>query len=66
MVVSDKAVNGELKACHTQYVLGERVERPALLDQDLVHELLELGKTLPFPLATGATMCADDFYEGAC
>jgi len=64
VVVSNAAVNGELKPIHVQYILGQRIERPALLDQVLVEELLELGKTLPFPLATGATMCADDFYEG--
>lgn len=64
VVVSNAAVNGEMKPVHVQYVLGQRVERPALLDQQLVAELLEIGKTLTFPVATGATMCADDFYEG--
>lgn len=62
--MSNAAVNSELKPIHVQYILGQRIERPALLDLELVDELLELGKTLPFPLATGATMCADDFYEG--
>uniref|UniRef100_A0A914UM93 Nucleoside phosphorylase domain-containing protein n=1 Tax=Plectus sambesii TaxID=2011161 RepID=A0A914UM93_9BILA len=64
VVVSNAAVNCELKPIHVQYVLGQRTERPATLDQKLVQELLEIGSTLPFPVATGATMCADDFYEG--
>ncbi|VDL20019.1 unnamed protein product [Hymenolepis diminuta] len=41
------------------------VKRPAELDEDFVHGLVETAKEmkLDFDVVVGKTMCADDFYE---
>lgn len=41
-----------------------QVLRPAIFDEQLWNDLYNLGKELNMPVATGKTMCADDFYEG--
>lgn len=46
--------------------MGKVVKRPAELDEDFVHGLVETAKEmkLDFDVVVGKTMCADDFYEG--
>ncbi|VUZ51644.1 unnamed protein product [Hymenolepis diminuta] len=46
-------------------VMGKVVKRPAELDEDFVHGLVETAKEmkLDFDVVVGKTMCADDFYE---
>uniref|UniRef100_A0A0M3HX53 PNP_UDP_1 domain-containing protein n=1 Tax=Ascaris lumbricoides TaxID=6252 RepID=A0A0M3HX53_ASCLU len=64
LVVSSGAINGELEEFHIQYVMGKRVKRPSILDQQLKEELYSLAKQINLPVEMGKTFCADDFYEG--
>ncbi|TKR78012.1 hypothetical protein L596_018888 [Steinernema carpocapsae] len=64
VVVSSGAINGMLQETHVQYIMGQRVDRPAKLDAGLKDELIATGKGLQIPVDTGVTLCADDFYEG--
>uniref|UniRef100_A0A0N4ZSU0 PNP_UDP_1 domain-containing protein n=1 Tax=Parastrongyloides trichosuri TaxID=131310 RepID=A0A0N4ZSU0_PARTI len=64
VVISSGGINGELKQEHIQYVLGNKVTTPAILDKNLQSELIETAKSLNIPYETGLTLCADDFYEG--
>ncbi|VDD93207.1 unnamed protein product [Enterobius vermicularis] len=64
VVISNGAVNGEVQEFHIQYIRGKKVLRPAIFDEQLWNDLYNLGKELNMPVATGKTMCADDFYEG--
>ena len=64
VVVSSGAVNGELERVHNQLVLGKPVSHPAVLDTGLGASILRAGRDLGFPVASGLTMCTDDFYEG--
>ena len=47
-------------------VLGKRVRHPTKLDQDLAMDLVELGEGMSggFAIASGKTLCTNDFYEG--
>ena len=49
-----------------QIILGKEVIRKTKCDQELVEELMEIGKTYENiqEVVTGKTMCAHDFYEG--
>jgi len=64
VVVSDKVVNGMLEAVHEVAILGKKVSRPAIIDPDLVEEIMECTKKAPFHCVRGTTMATDDFYEG--
>ncbi|KHN81572.1 Uridine phosphorylase 1 [Toxocara canis] len=64
VVVSSGALNGELEEFYIQYIMGKKVLRPAVLDQQLKEDLCGLAKQLNLPVETGKTLCADDFYEG--
>ena len=48
-----------------QIILGKKVFHETKLDQELVEELVTLGKDLPFDVVSGKTVCTDDFYEGS-
>ena len=45
-------------------MLGKRVRHPTKLDQELVMDLVELGEEMSFAIASGKTLCTNDFYEG--
>ena len=47
-----------------QIVLGKIVSRKAELDLSMAHELVDLGRDLPFDVVAGKTVCTNDFYEG--
>lgn len=48
-----------------QIILGERVERPTTLDQELITAIKSSQPTsCGFAVVLGKTMCANDFYEG--
>lgn len=65
VVVSDRVVNGAMEPVYKTVVLGKTIERPAVVDQKLVSELLNCGlNTDKFKVVRGTTLCADDFYEG--
>ena len=47
-------------------MLGKRVRHPTKLDQELAMDLVELGEGMSggFAIASGKTLCTNDFYEG--
>lgn len=64
VVISSESLNGALEPYHETIILGKRVRRPALFDEDLASDLLDVAKGLKLDCAIGKTMCCDDFYEG--
>ena len=64
-VISDRVYNGLHESYYDQSILGRPVRRAAILDrklsQDLMHHATRAG--LQYPVVTGNTLCADDFYE---
>lgn len=64
VVISTESLNGALEPYHETIVLGKRIQRPAVFDEDLSTDLLDVAKGLNLDCAIGKTMCCDDFYEG--
>ncbi|XP_045207817.1 uridine phosphorylase 1-like isoform X2 [Mercenaria mercenaria] len=65
VVVSERVVNGALEPFYKMVVLGKTVDRPAVVDETLVQELIDCRlNTDTFKTVKGTTLCADDFYEG--
>ncbi|VDN55135.1 unnamed protein product [Dracunculus medinensis] len=64
LVISTSAVNGELKQEYVQYIMGKRVTRPAILDENLRKEIGEFAQKIDISVVSGKTMACDDFYEG--
>ncbi|GIY66619.1 uridine phosphorylase 2 [Caerostris darwini] len=66
VVITSVSVNGMLKPYQELVVLGQKIQRPSVLDEGLCKELkIVADKYLPnSTVVVGKTMCADDFYEG--
>jgi len=65
VVVSESAVDALLRPDWELAILGKLVKRPAVLDQELVQELMECTKDSDqYKVVSGKTMCTLDFYEG--
>ncbi|XP_013793427.2 uridine phosphorylase 2-like [Limulus polyphemus] len=66
LVITEGAVDGLLRPYLELHVLGEVVQRPAVLDKKLAKELKAVGEEqLPdYNIVMGKTMCTYDFYEG--
>jgi uridine phosphorylase len=64
IVITDQSLNGSLEPYHTNIVLGRRVMRTAIFNEEVNNKLYAVCKNLGFKAARGKTMCADDFYEG--
>uniref|UniRef100_A0A336M4H0 CSON010570 protein n=1 Tax=Culicoides sonorensis TaxID=179676 RepID=A0A336M4H0_CULSO len=65
VIISDDAVDGQLRSVYEVPILGKMVQRPAILDKRLVRELKSLADPEdPYDTITGKTMCCNDFYEG--
>uniref|UniRef100_A0A1B6DDL4 Nucleoside phosphorylase domain-containing protein n=1 Tax=Clastoptera arizonana TaxID=38151 RepID=A0A1B6DDL4_9HEMI len=65
VVISDEAVDGQLRPYFELPVLGKLIQRPAKLDKKLIRELCALSDTEdPYSTVVGKTMCTTDFYEG--
>jgi len=66
VIITEEALNGDLKPYHELTVLGKKIRRPSKLDKRLCDELLDLtiNKDEPYETVSGKTMCTDDFYEG--
>ena len=47
-------------------MLGEKVVRPAILDENLASEIIEHQDDKSFLTILGGTMGTDCFYEGNC
>ena len=44
--------------------MGKVVQKETKLDRQVVGELVQLGRKLPFKTVSGKTVCTNDFYEG--
>ncbi|GFR10860.1 uridine phosphorylase 2 [Trichonephila clavata] len=66
VVITSVSVNGMLKPYQELVVLGQKIQRPSTLDEELCKELkIVANKHLKnCKVVVGKTMCADDFYEG--
>lgn len=66
VVITSVSVNGMLKPYQELVILGQKIQRPSTLDEDLCKELkIVANKHLKnCTVVVGKTMCADDFYEG--
>lgn len=66
LIVTNEAVDGMFRPEYRQIILGKEVIRKTKCDQELVEELMQIGKTYENiqDVVTGKTMCAHDFYEG--
>ncbi|KAK7477241.1 hypothetical protein BaRGS_00031552, partial [Batillaria attramentaria] len=64
VIISDGALNSQLRPVYTWYSLGQARERPVVVDAELARELQACAKHGDhFPTVVGKTFCADDFYE---
>ncbi|XP_035207739.1 uridine phosphorylase 2-like isoform X2 [Stegodyphus dumicola] len=66
VVITSVSVDGMLRPYQELVVLGEKIQRPSTLDEELSKELkIVADKYLKdCTVVVGKTMCADDFYEG--
>ncbi|CAG7820692.1 unnamed protein product [Allacma fusca] len=66
VIITEEALNSELKPYHEISVLGKKIRRPSKLDRRLREDLLSLAheKDNAYDTVVGKTMCTDDFYEG--
>ncbi|KAK3107906.1 hypothetical protein FSP39_024898 [Pinctada imbricata] len=65
VVLTQKAVDGEMNPEYTMSILGKKVRRPAVIDNSIVSELNACAnEDDDFQTVRGTTLCADDFYEG--
>lgn len=65
VVITEEAVDGQLRNVYELSILGNLVQRPAKLDKKLARELKSLAEAEdPYDHVIGKTMCTHDFYEG--
>ncbi|XP_069120573.1 uridine phosphorylase 1-like [Argopecten irradians] len=64
VVLTEKAVDGEFSNFYKMFILGKKVERPAIVDEGLVRELEACAREDDdFRTVRGTTLCTEDFYE---
>ncbi|KAF7635323.1 PNP_UDP_1 domain-containing protein [Meloidogyne graminicola] len=63
VIISNGAINTALEPFRYQWIGGELIKRPAILDQNLSEELFLVAQQQNFPVEKGITLCSDDFYE---
>ncbi|KAL4003727.1 uridine phosphorylase [Acanthocheilonema viteae] len=64
VVISNGGMNGELLDKHVQYIVGQKILRPAIFDAEVYQQLYKVALELKIPAQIGKTLCTDDFYEG--
>lgn len=66
LVITSVSVDGMLRPYQELFVLGQKVQRPSSLDEELCKELKTVADKYikDCYVVKGKTMCADDFYEG--
>lgn len=68
LVVTTQAVDGMFRPEYRQIVLGKEQVRPAECDNQLVDDMLRIGKKYEtsdgLKVTSGKTLCCHDFYEG--
>jgi len=62
VVVTEEALDGQLRAQHDEVILGKVVSRPTKFDIELCKRVLATSGDIHTII--GKTICADDFYEG--
>lgn len=64
--MTNKGLDGLLRPVNEVAILGRLVRVPVAFDQDLVQELVRIGRSefSNFETIAGATLCTADFYEG--
>lgn len=64
VVLTEKSVDGEFSNFYKIFILGKRVERPAVVDEQLLQDLKSCAlEDDEFRTVKGTTMCTEDFYE---
>ncbi|XP_058974799.1 uridine phosphorylase 1 [Musca domestica] len=65
VIITENALDGQLRNSHEFTILGKVVHRPAKLDKKLARELKALASPDdPYDTIIGKTLCTNDFYEG--
>uniref|UniRef100_A0A6P4FE71 uridine phosphorylase n=1 Tax=Drosophila rhopaloa TaxID=1041015 RepID=A0A6P4FE71_DRORH len=65
VIITEDALDGQLRNSHEFTILGETIHRPAKLDKKLARELKSLSSADdPYDTIIGKTLCTNDFYEG--
>ncbi|PRD24093.1 UNVERIFIED_CONTAM: Uridine phosphorylase 1 [Trichonephila clavipes] len=66
LVITEEAIDGMMRNYLELDILGKKVQRLAVLDEDLAKELKEIAdqEMTECKAFFGKTMCTNDFYEG--
>ncbi|XP_076309026.1 uridine phosphorylase 1-like [Tachypleus tridentatus] len=66
LVITEEVFDGMMRTYLELHVLGKTIQRPAILDPHLAHELKSVAdeKLTKYKTVLGKTMCTYDFYEG--
>ncbi|XP_055851087.1 uridine phosphorylase 1-like isoform X1 [Episyrphus balteatus] len=65
VVITEDALDGQLRNSQEFCILGKVVHRPAKLDRKVARELKALASADdPYDTVIGKTLCTNDFYEG--
>ncbi|EDW80671.1 uncharacterized protein Dwil_GK11445, isoform A [Drosophila willistoni] len=65
VIITEDALDGQLRNSHEFTILGQTIHRPAKLDKKLARELKSLSSADdPYDTIIGKTLCTNDFYEG--
>ncbi|XP_030376265.1 uridine phosphorylase 1-like [Scaptodrosophila lebanonensis] len=65
VVISEQALDGQLRSAHEVVVRGKAEQRPTTLDAQLAREVADFARPEDgFQTVLGKTMCTNDFYEG--
>ncbi|EDW45168.1 uridine phosphorylase 1 isoform X2 [Drosophila sechellia] len=65
VIITEDALDGQLRNSHEFTILGKTIHRPAKLDKKLARELKSLASPDdPYDTIIGKTLCTNDFYEG--
>jgi uridine phosphorylase len=64
LCISSQSLNGALEPYHETIVLGQKIRREAIFDEQVAKDLAVICSDLDIDSVIGKTMCCDDFYEG--
>ncbi|EFO21489.1 uridine phosphorylase [Loa loa] len=64
LILTSGALNGELLEEYVQYIMGEKISRPAIFDAEVYQQLYKIAVQLKLPVQIGKTLSSEDFYEG--
>jgi len=64
VVITEESLNGALEPYHETIVLGQRIRRTSMFNQEMNKQIMGVCGGLGLECIVGKTMCCDDFYEG--